>query len=52
MSDKVNRSAATFKLLPEAIELLKKLSDKQLRSQGNMIEVLIFEAAKKEGFIK
>jgi hypothetical protein len=49
---KVVRKAATYKLLPASIELLKLLCEKHDRSQANMLEVLIKEAAKKEGLVK
>jgi predicted DNA-binding protein len=38
----------SFALSAEVIELLKKLAEKNNRSQANMIEELIKEAAKKE----
>jgi predicted DNA-binding protein len=43
------KKLTNFRLTPEAIELLKKLSEKTIRSQADMLEFLIKEAAKKEG---
>jgi hypothetical protein len=41
-----------FRTFPEIMELLNKLAELHDRSPSNMIEILIKEAAKKEGFIK
>lgn len=38
----------SFALSQEALSLLKKLAEKNERSQASMLEVLIKEAAKKE----
>lgn len=42
------KKPTSFSLSEEVIDLLKKLAAKHDRSQANMIEVLIKEAAKKE----
>lgn len=41
--------STSFYLSDDAKELLRKLCEKENRSQGNMIEQLIKEAAKKSG---
>jgi hypothetical protein len=46
------KTPANFRLDENTISLLKKLAEKHDRSQANMLEVLIKEAAKKEGIIK
>jgi hypothetical protein len=52
-SDKpIKSSRFQFRAFPETIELLNKLSEMNDRSPSNMLEVLIKEAAKKEGIIK
>lgn len=44
----MSKILCAFRLSPDVIELLKKLCEKHDRSQANMLEVLIKEAAKKE----
>lgn len=43
------KQKTSFTLSEEALRLLKMLSEKNDRSQANMIEFLIKEAAKKQG---
>jgi predicted DNA-binding protein len=42
------KKRTSFSISDEALELLKKLAEKNDRSQANMLEILIKEAAKKE----
>lgn len=43
----MNKKRTSFALSNEALELLKALAEKDNRSQANMLEILIIEAAKK-----
>jgi len=45
------KKRTSFSLSESALELLKKLAEKENRSGANMIETLIFDAAKR-GYIK
>lgn len=40
------KTLKAFRLSEEAIEILKKLCEKHKRSEANMIEVLLLDAAK------
>jgi len=44
----MSKQKTSFTLSADVLDLLKKLSEKNDRSQSNMIEVLIKEAAKKQ----
>jgi hypothetical protein len=44
----MNKLKVSFTLSEDAMKLLKKLAEKNLRSAASMVEVLIIEAAKKE----
>jgi hypothetical protein len=46
------KKTANFRLDQDSIDALKLLAEKHSRSQANMLEVLIKQAAKKEGIIK
>jgi predicted transcriptional regulator len=48
----MKKKSTSFYFSDEIKELLKKLAEKHDRSQANMLEVLIKEAAKKEGLVK
>lgn len=43
------KKITSFSLDEKTLSLLKKLAEKNLRSQANMLDVLIKSAAKKEG---
>lgn len=43
------KKRTSFALSESALELLKKLADKENRSSANMIETLIIEDAKRKG---
>jgi hypothetical protein len=45
----MNKKRTSFALSQAALELLKALAEKDNRSQANMLELLIIEAAKKKG---
>lgn len=42
------KKRTSFSLFPEALTLLKKLAEKNDRSQASMLEVLIKQAAKEQ----
>jgi predicted transcriptional regulator len=48
----MKKKSTSFYFSDELKDILKKLAEKHDRSQANMLEVLIKEAAKKEGIIK
>ena len=46
--EKTLRVNVPFRVLPETLELLKKLAEKDSRSLANMFEKLVSDAAQKE----
>lgn len=50
-AEKILRVNVPFRVLPETIEQLNKLAEKDMRSPSSMFEVLVAEAAKREKIV-